>query len=408
MRAGYLIQNGEVYDGGGGAAVSVDVRVRGEAIADIGPGLPEQGDVVIDATGLLVAPGLVELHAHVFTGMGLFAVEPEQAGLPTGVTTILDTGTSGSLAFPTFHRFVLSTAREDVFALLNISQVGVQGHPSIPPFIGDLDDVRHAHVPSAVACIERFRDRILGSKVRLTAGLAGGKLENEQAGLRGAIEAASRTGLLCMVHQVASQMSAAEVLAALRPGDIYTHCYHPHPDNALNPRHADGPDTVRRARDRGILFDLGHGVGAFAWEIAEPACQQHDFWPDTISSDLHQFNLHGPVFDLPTTMSKLLHLGMPLAHVIRAATQTPAESMRLGDRFGTLRAGRQADITLLRVVRGNFELTDVLGHVRVARERLLPVAVLKRGRYHPCRASSASGIVRAPILSGLSEQRNHE
>lgn len=377
MAAGVLITNGEVYDGGGGPPVRADVRVQGADIVEIAPGLPARGDRVIDASGLLVTPGLIDLHVHVYSGMGIVSVDAEEAGLRTGVTTLLDTGSAGALTYPTFHRFVMPQAREDIFALLNISMIGCIHFHTIPPYLSDLTDSRNVHVPAAVACIEKHRDRLLGTKVRLTSAVAGNRLENERAAFEGALEAAARTGTLCMIHHALSEIPLEEVLRRMRPGDIYTHLYFP--SGHFSPADGAPPDAMRDARARGVLFDVGHGVGAFAWDVAEPACRNHGFWPDTISTDIHQLNVRGPVFDMPTTMSKFLHLGMPLAKVIQASTQTPARAMRLGDRFGTLQAGRQADIALLRIERGRWSLADVQGQVRVAGERIAAAGVLKRG-----------------------------
>ena len=167
---------------------------------------------------------------------------------------------------------------------------------------------------------------------------------------------------------------------------MYTHLYHPHPDHGFDD-HGAPLDAMLEARSRGVLFDVGHGVGAFAWRVAEPACRTFGFWPDTISTDLHQFNLRGPVFDLPTTMSKFLYLGMPLEQIIRATSFAPAAAMRLPDRIGTLRTGLQADITVLRKVSGSFPLMDVEGQVRLAPERLVAVSVCKLGRWTTCAAS---------------------
>ena len=133
-----------------------------------------------------------------------------------------------------------------------------------------------------------------------------------------------------------------------------------------------------------MLFDVGHGVGAFVWRVAEPACQKFNFWPDTISTDLHQFNLRGPVVDLPTTMSKFLYLGMPLEEVIRATTSAPAAAMGLQDRLGTLRTGCQADVVLLKHERGVFPLMDAEKQIRISRERLVPISVCKRGQWTAC------------------------
>lgn len=391
----YLIRHGDVYDGRGDTPKQVDIHIRGGAIVEIGPDLAVPGALVIDGSGLLITPGLIDLHVHVFTGMGIYSIAPEDAGLRTGVTMLLDTGSAGSFGMETFYRLALTQGPEDVFALVNISQLGVQGRPTVKPCVGELDDVRYVHTPSAVASVEQFRDRVIGTKVRLTATLAADKVENERAGLRSAIAAAEETGVPCMVHHSLSNIPVGEVMETLRPGDIYTHCFHPHADNAFQLDGGAGVDVYRGARDRGIFIDVGHGVGSFGWESAERACLEHGFWPDTISTDLHQFNLHGPVFDLPTTMSKFLYLGMPLGRIIQAVTSSAARAMGLVDRFGVLEAGRQADVTLLRRVDGEFDLVDVEGAIRKANQRLLPVAVFKNGVYRPCQNQLARDIVKS-------------
>lgn len=399
MTTSYLIKNGQVHDGSGAPPIRADVRTAGANIVEIGANLAARGETVIDAAGLIVSPGLVDLHVHVFTGLGQFGIAPEEAGLRTGVTTMLDTGTTGALTYPAFLRLVIEQAREDIFVLLNISIIGcLQGHPKVPPFMGELSDIKYAHVPSAVACLRKFRGRLIGMKVRLTKGLASNSLRNEHAGFHGALEAAQQTGTMLMVHHVISAIPVAEMLGRLRSGDIVTHTYHPRSNSPFAGRRKSPIAALLRARERGVVLDVGHGVGSFGWEVAEPACQEHGFWPDTISTDIHQFNLYGPVFDLPTTMSKFLHLGMPLPQIIRATTHAPARAMKLGDRFGLLKTGRQADIALLEIETGKFDLVDILGKVRVAKRRIVPVAVLKKGKYHPCQHSSAGARVHPPPL----------
>jgi dihydroorotase len=384
ISAGSLIRNGSVYDGSGNSAQRVDIRLQGEKIVEIGPNLKSLGEEIIDADGLIVAPGLVDLHVHVFSGMGLYSIDPYEAGLRTGVTTMLDTGTAGSLTFPTMSRFIIPQAPEEILALLNISMIGcIQGHPKFPPYMGDLNDGRHAHVPSAVECVNKYPDQLIGVKVRLTSGLANYDEKNEWAGFDGVFEAAELTRRPCMVHHVASKIPIERVLQNLRAGDMYTHLYHPHPDHGFD-LHGAPLDAMLEARSRGVIFDVGHGVGAFVWRVAEPACRKFGFWPDTISTDLHQFNLRGPVYDMPTTMSKFLYLGMPLEQVIRASTAVPAAAMRIDNRLGKLQAGYQADIVLLKLERGNFPLEDVEQQIRMAPERLSAVSVCKRGHWSAC------------------------
>lgn len=384
-----LVRGGTVHDGTGGPARKVDVRIANGLIAEVGPNLASRGEQVIDAAGLIVAPGLIDLHVHVFSGIGLYSVDPFEAGLRTGVTTMLDTGTAGALTYANMARFIMPAAREDVFALLNISMIGcIQGHPDFPPFMGDLNDGRHADVRSAVECVNRWPERLVGMKVRLTSGLANFDEKNEWAGFHGVFEAAEQTSRPCMIHHAASKIPTEAVLKALRPGDTYTHLYNPHPDHCFD-QHGAPLDALLEARSRGVIFDVGHGVGAFAWRVAEPACQKYGFWPDTISTDLHHFNLRGPVVDLPTTMSKFLYLGMPLEQVIRATTSAPAAALRMEERLGTLRAGLQADVVLLRHERGDFPLEDAEGQVRHSPERVVPVSVCKRGEWSWCTGSLA-------------------
>ncbi len=387
---GCLIQNGEVYDGLGNAAQRVDIRIAEGKIVEIGPRLVSRGEERMEADGLIVAPGLVDLHTHVFSGVGLYSVDPVDAGLKTGVTAMLDTGTAGSLTYRNFERFILDPAEEDIYALLNISMIGaIQGHPDHPPFIGDLNDGRHAHVPSAVACVENHPGRIVGMKVRLTSGLANFDEKNEWAGFHGVFEAATLTKRPCMIHHAASRIPNTKVFQTLRAGDIYTHLYNPHPDHGFH-EHGEPLDALLEARARGVIFDVGHGSGAFAWRVAEPACQKYGFWPDTISTDLHQFNLQSPVVDMPTTMSKFLHLGMPLEQVIRASTSAPAAAMGKDTVFGSLQLGRQADIVLMKRQRGQFALVDSEDQARTASEFLTPISVCKRGRWTKCQAQFRS------------------
>ena len=379
-----LIRNGQVYDGTGAEAQRVDVRIAKGVIQEVGPDLPSQGETIVDATGLLVCPGLIDLHVHVFSGVGLYSIDPVEAGLRTGVTSMLDTGTAGALTYPNMARFILPAAEEDVFTLLNISMIGaIQGHPDFPPFMGDLNDGRHAHVPSAVECARKYPKNLVGMKVRLTSALANYDEKNELAGFDGVFEAADQMGSPLMIHHAASMIPTTTVLNALRSGDMYTHLYHPHPDHAFAD---DGMpiDELLEARARGVIFDVGHGVGAFVWRVAEPACEKFGFWPDTISTDLHRFNLQQPVVDLPTTMSKFLYLGMPVKDIVRAVTLNAARAMRVDDRLGSIQTGKQADITLLKREEGRFALSDVEGVVRHSSQRLTAAFVCKRGVWHRC------------------------
>lgn len=178
----WIIKNGLIYDGNGGAPFEADLKIADGRIIEIAKNIPAGNESTFDATGLIVTPGLIDFHVHVYDGMNLHSISPADAGLKTGVTTMLDFGSAGAMNYATFHKYVIPAARETIFTLLNISYFGVQGHPEIPPYIGDLHDTQHFDVPSAIKCIESYRDEIIGVKVRLTASLADNDVTKEQIG----------------------------------------------------------------------------------------------------------------------------------------------------------------------------------------------------------------------------------
>jgi dihydroorotase len=387
MPSELLLKGGQIYDGSGEKPYCGDVRIRGGYITEIRPTLATNGATILDVTGLIVAPGLIDFHTHVYDGMNLHSVAPADAGLRTGVTTLLDMGSAGAMNYPTFEKYVMPRAAENIYALLNISHFGVQGHPDIEPYVGDLFEPAYLHPAPALRCFRSFPDRLMGIKVRLTASLAGTRPENEKIAFANALHVSREVGLPCFVHHVASSIPIDEVVAALKPRDVLTHLYHGYGDGGFLSPTGEPHAALREARQRGVLFDVGHGSGAFAWSVAEPACQAHDFWPDIISTDLHRFNILGPVFDLPTTMTKFLHLGMRLESVIRCATGKPAAALGQQDKLGRLLPGRVADITILEEVIGQHALRDSEGVNRIATRRLRPLCVFRNGKQFDCRAT---------------------
>lgn len=380
----WIIKNGLVYDGSGGAPFEADIRIINGRITEIAKDIPADSKSTFDASGLIVTPGLIDFHVHVYDGMNLHSISPAECGIKTGVTTMLDFGSAGAMNYETFHKYVIPAARETVFTLLNISYFGVQGHPEIPPYIGDLHDVQHFDVPSAVKCVEAHREEIVSVKVRLTASLADNDVTKERAALKAALEARDQTGLPLMVHHVMSAIPLEELLPQLKAGDVLTHVYHGMGDGGFTGSDGAPGRVLLDARERGIKLDVGHGSGAFAWRIAEDACMEHDFWPDSISSDIHIFNLKTPVIDMPTTMSKFLYLGMPLEKVIQCATSNPAAMMNQQDQFGLLAPGRAADISVLKLTNGQHSLIDSEGAERIASSRIVPVSVFKNGERFEC------------------------
>jgi dihydroorotase len=371
-----LLKGGMLIDPGQGLHAALDVAFAGGIVSSVGQDLPRSDATeVMDCAGRIVAPGMIDLHVHVFEGVSHFGIAPDPHCVARGVTTAVDAGSAGADTFPGFRKYVIEASATRLFAQLNISSQGM-----LTREIGELDDLRYANVARAVEMVERNRDVILGVKVRLTKRTIVG----EAAGIRPlhlAREAADTAGVPIMVHpQDAWCDSIDDILAVMRAGDILTHCFHSAPCGIL-----DGGGQVRRsvyaAIERGVIFDVGHGAGSFNWEVAESALRQ-GVVPQTISSDLHVYNVNGPVFDLATTASKFLRLGLSLDDVIRHVTATPAEAIRMGEQIGTLRTGAWGDAVIFDLQHGEFPLLDADGGVRMATERLVPTAVVRAGKIY--------------------------
>jgi dihydroorotase len=380
-----LIHGGTVIDPAQGIHAPLDVAFAGGRVAALASQLPlAQAREAIDASGHLVTPGLIDLHVHAYWGVSHYGIDPDPNFVARGATTVVDAGSAGAATFDAFRRFLIDTAATRIFARLNISAQGM-----LVDYVGELEDLKWANVPKALEAIERHRDVIVGVKVRLTKG----QVTSERAGLQPlflAIEAAEAAGLPLMVHpQDGWYDSIAQVLDALRPGDLVTHCFHAHRGGVLDGAGNVLP-AVRAAVERGVLLDVGHGAGSFSWDVAERALAQ-GLPPYTISSDLHHHNVAGPVYDLATTVSKFLHLGMPLDDALARVTAAPARSLRLvdpADELGTLRPGACGDAVVFALEDGSFPLVDSHGQQRVAQQRLAPVAVVKGGRrYQPAATS---------------------
>lgn len=331
----------------------------------------------IDASGLIVTPGMIDMHVHIYAGVSHYGIPPDPTCLARGVTTAVDAGSSGASTFMGLRRYVIEASATRLFALLNISRIGMVSGAEQDPPLGELEDLRHLNVPAAVRCIEANRDLILGVKLRLSANLAAdGK--NELQGLKLAREAADAVGLPIMIHTPKSSLGLPTILAEMRKGDILTHCFHAHESGILDSSGTVLPE-VRRAIDRGVLLDVGHGKGSFGYEIARQALKQ-GVLPHTISSDLHFYNLHGPVFDLATTVSKFLHLGLDLNDALRRVTSTPASVIKMEKELGTLSVGAHADAVVFRLREGRRPLADTVGRIEEIGKWLEPLYVVKGGK----------------------------
>lgn len=354
-----------------------DVAFKDGRVAALSDAIPaNQADQVVDATGRIVTPGLIDLHVHVFEGVSYLGVNPDAECLGRGSTTVVDAGSAGAQTFPGFRKYIIDVSETRIFAQLNISVQGM-----LTELVGELDDIRWVDVPRALQTIEANRDLILGVKVRLTRDSIVGRSAGITP-LHLAREVADATGLSIMVHpQDAWCESLDDILSVMKDHDILTHTYHGKGHGILgsdgNMRH-----SVLEAAERGVIFDVGHGAGSFTWDVAERALNQ-GFAPQTISTDIHTQSME-LVRDMPTTMSKFLHMGVSLDEVIASSTSRPASAIGMEQQIGTLRPGSWGDAVVLELVDGDVKLRDSAGEARTVRQLLHPRVVVKGGRvYQP-------------------------
>ncbi len=364
-----LVAGGEVVDPGAGLSGRLDVGIAGGKVVAVAPDLDRsRATEVIDANGQYVTPGLVDLHTHVYWGATYWGIEPDPVAARSGVTTWLDVGSAGAYSFPGFRRWIHEASRVRVFALLNLSAIGL-----IAPTY-EFANLAYCDVPLAVSIIEENRDIILGIKARIDANTTRG------TGIRPlelARELADTVNLPLMVHIGSSPPSMDAIVDLLRPGDILTHCFRASGDHRIvTPEQTIRPD-IRALHERGLILDIGHGTGSFGFETAEIALRE-GLPPDVISTDIHQLAVQGPMFDMPTTLSKFLNLGMSLPDVIERATSKPAAAMRRPD-LGTLRTGSAADIALFRIEEGAYTFYDAQMQSRPGTRRLVNTLTLVDG-----------------------------
>jgi dihydroorotase len=379
--SGHLIlTNGTVIDPAQGIHQKLDVGIKNGRIHALDRSLDKGSDRVLDVSGKLVVPGLIDLHTHVYWGGTSISINPETCLARSGVTTWVDAGSAGAGNFTGFKRHVIDTAQVRILAFLNIAFAGIFGYMETEGddidagWVGDLCDIRLANVDAAVGIAAKFPETIVGIKIR--AGFGGCDFPGIKP-VEIAKRAAETIDKPLMVHIGFPPPSTSKLLSVLKRGDILTHAFREAPNSLLD---NDGQllPELASARKRGVLLDIGHGSGSFSFNAARILLDR-DVQPDIISSDLHALSVKGPACDLPTTMSKMLMLGMPLEDVISAVTCGPAAVMGLEKELGTMKLGTTADITVLERETGEFEFQDCFNHRKVAQERLTPKALILGG-----------------------------
>ena len=356
-----LIRGARVLDPGQGLDLVTDIAVRNGKIFGIGNFSSATAARVIDATGLIASPGWVDLHVHVFNGAVVNAVDPDRdAGVARGVTTVVDAGSAGALTWEQAREEVIKRATTRVLGYLNVSISRAEDRP----WHGDWQ-VFDQNKTIAMAEQEAAAGYCVGIKV-LSSQRHVGNLGIIPLKLAG--QAARYSGMGLMVHLGVAPPVIEDVLNLLDEGDIVTHCWHGKGQGILGPDNKPLPETWA-AVERGVRWDIGHGLSSFAFDTARHAMAA-GLPLDSISTDLHGRNVNGPVYDMATTMAKFLHLGFSLPDVIRLSTVRPAQLIGRSHEFGTLRPDSCADITIFRVIDGDFTFTDANGESVKARQHL--------------------------------------
>jgi dihydroorotase len=377
----YVLKGGRVIDPVAGLDGLLDVRVRDGNVDAIGANLESDGATVIDVTDRIVTPGLIDVHLHLMKGLGAFGVDPDIFGVGSGVTTVVDAGSAGHSLLNVFRNYVTNNAETRVLNYVNLSTLGgVTG-----PGYSILADPRLIDEGKIEQAVETNRDIIVGIKIMATGGALGAQ------GMK-PLERARKLGdtlkLPLLVHigeswtKDTAPVHVADVLKYLRAGDIVTHMFTVHPGGLLDGNGKLWPQ-VRDAKDSGVLMDVGHGLHNLNFDVARKVLDQ-GLHPDGVSTDGHRGNRAGPVYDLPTTMAKLIALGFSLNQVIEMATANAARLLGRSNELGTLRVSRPADISVLKIEDREWKAVDSQKGTIPAHQTILPVYAIRGDKlYEP-------------------------
>ena len=374
MKYDLLIQHGEVIDPGAGLKGQLDVGIAGDKIVEIGPALAaNEARRTISARGLLVTPGLIDIHAHVFVNAHDMGGRTDHFCRASGVTTLCDAGSTGSATFAGLRHVIDREVRTRIRAFVNLSAIGIVGTSRG----GELSHFPYADPEGCARTIAENPDLAIGVKLRYGPGIV---WEYTTEPVKLARRTAALAGVPLMIHITDSPIPLPDILAEMVPGDIITHCYHGRAHGIMGQEKQLVLKEVVEAQRYGIIFDCAHGRNHFSFPMIEKALDQ-GFLPDTISTDLTVTSAtRGPVWDLTTTMSKLLHFGMSIDDIVERATAAPARILGYDGTVGTLRPGANADLALIERRNGNVDLTDSDGNTITAKERLITRMTVKDGR----------------------------
>jgi len=372
MKYDLLIKSGRVIDKSLGLDKQMDVGIKGDKIAEVGEGLNVQdAKQVLAANGFIVTPGLIDFHAHAFIEARELGLETDQTCFSSGVTTMVDAGSTGAANFEGFKEFMLEKSKVRLLTFLHISTIGIADR-----LVGECTYLPYLNPERTAEMAKKYPKLILGIKVRQQKEVVG---ENGLEPLKLAKKAARLAGdLPVMVHVTNPPYSLNKILELLDPGDIVSHFLHGRGMGILNEDYRIFP-WVYEAKKKGIIFDVAHGRNHLNFRVARIALQE-GFLPDTISSDLTRIGKMGVVKNLLHCLTKFLNLGMDLASVLACATNHPARLLKLEDQIGTLKKGADADLAILALETGDFIYEDSDGNKMAGQYCLSPRYTISQGQ----------------------------
>lgn len=373
LKGGHVIDPSQKHDG------VCDVAFTNGKVSGFGQNLGPAAETR-NMAGYIVTPGLIDLHTHVYWGGTSLGIDADEFCRTSGVTTSVDTGSAGPGNFLGFRKHVIEKSQARILAYLHVSHAGVYAFDH-RVMVGESKEILHLNPIDCAKVAEENRDLIVGIKVRVGLHASG---TNGEAALDIALQVAEETGLPLMAHIDHPPPSYEHVIGRLRQGDILTHAFRPFPNAPCTAQGTIKPE-VKAARERGVLFDIGHGKGSFSFKTTR-AMLANGFLPDTISSDVHTLCINGPAFDQVTTMSKFLVMGVSLYEVVKASTANAAFALKRTE-YGSLKVGSLGDASILTVKQGKFDYVDVTGEHLIGDKKIIAEGVVLKGKWwHPKRS----------------------